>query len=163
MADTITTLLDLARDPASGAHAACTVADLVTGVAPLVPPGTALDDRTAGQHALWVAAPPDLAVRALAPLVENAVRHARSRVRLSVRAVAGSVDVRVADDGPGVDDDVRARLFAPGVTGAGGGTGLGLGIARRVARSLGGEVLLDDALDPAESTGAVFVLRLPRL
>ncbi len=163
MADTITTLLDLARDPASGAHAACTVADLVTGVAPLVPSGTALDDRTVAHHDLWLAAPTDLAVRALAPLVENAVRHARSRVRLSVHPSAGSVDVRVADDGPGVDDDVRGRLFAPGATGAGGGTGLGLGIARRVARSLGGEVLLDDARDAAEATGAVFVLRLPRL
>ena len=71
------------------------------------------------------------------------------------------MDVRVADDGPGVDDDVRGRLFVPGTTGAGGGTGLGLGIARRVARSLGGEVLLDDARDPGEATGAVFVLRLP--
>jgi signal transduction histidine kinase len=163
MADTITTLLDLARDPAGDSRAACTVAELVTGVAALVPPGTALDDRTVAAHALALAAPPDLAVRALAPLVENAVRHARSRVTLSVRASAGSADVRVADDGPGVDDDVRERLFTPGAVGSGGGTGLGLGIARRVARSLGGEVRLDDALGPGESTGAVFVLRLPRL
>lgn len=166
MADTITALLDLARDAAGDASAVCTVAELVAGVAALVPPGRALEDRTGPNHTLRVAAPKDLAVRALAPLVENAARHARSRVTLGVRHSAGAIDVYVADDGPGVDDDVRGRLFSPGATGAGGGTGLGLGIARRVARSLGGEVLLDD--DPgvgtatAGSTGAVFVLRLPR-
>ncbi len=182
MADTITTLLDLARDPASAGRAACTVAELVAGVGRLVPPGTRLEDLTRNLTGdltgdltgngpeVRLAAPRDLAARALAPLVENAARHAHSRVTLSLRVgdrtagvgstPAGAVDVRVGDDGAGVDPQVLDRLFTPGATGSGGGTGLGLGIARRVARSLGGDVLLEDA---PPGSGATFVLRLPRL
>jgi two-component system, OmpR family, sensor kinase len=82
------------------------------------------------------------------------------------------VELEVADDGPGVDPHVGDRLFVPGLSGPGGGTGLGLGIARRVARSLGGEVSLLGAAGLAEAGeagaaarpgGATFVLRLPRL
>lgn len=164
MARTITALLELAREPAPGEHVACSVGQLVTGVAALVPPGTVLEDRTDPLRDVRLAAPLDLAVRALAPLVENAARHAHSRVTVSARTgpgtVAGSVDVLVEDDGPGVDPRVRERLFAPGASGAGGGTGLGLGIARRVAHSLGGDVLL---AGPSAGGGATFVLRLPRL
>ena len=79
---------------------------------------------------------------------------------LSVRAEGASVHLEVGDDGPGVDPQVRERLFAPGTSGPAGGTGLGLGIARRVARSLGGEVSLAEA---GATGGATFVLRLPRL
>jgi signal transduction histidine kinase len=160
MARTITTLLELARDPAPGERPACSVGELVAAVGVLVPPGTALEDRTGPSRDLRVAAPLDLALRALAPLVENAARHGRSRVTLSVRAEGASVHLEVGDDGPGVDPQVRERLFAPGTSGPAGGTGLGLGIARRVARSLGGEVSLAEA---GASGGATFVLRLPRL
>ena len=114
MARTITTLLELARDPAPGERAACSVGELVAAVGVLVPPGTALEDRTGPARDLRVAAPLDLAVRALAPLVENAARHGRSRVTLSVRAEGASVHLEVGDDGPGVDPQVRERLFAPG-------------------------------------------------
>ena len=97
-------------------------------------------------------------VRAVSPVVENAVRHARSTVCLEAVGAASSVELRVGDDGAGVEESVRETLFAPGTAGPGGGTGLGLGIARRVARSIGGDVELGDS-----DAGAVFVVRLPRL
>ncbi|HCB05483.1 MAG TPA: sensor histidine kinase, partial [Nocardioides bacterium] len=64
----------------------------------------------------------------------------------------------VADDGEGVASAVREQLFQPGVTNGSGGAGLGLGIARRVARSFGGEI---DLLD-AGPEGAAFRVTLPR-
>jgi two-component system, OmpR family, sensor kinase len=149
----ITTLLSLARSP-EGAQGRCEVADVVARVAPLVPRGLTLA-TTVPEGLAPVAAPEDLAVRALAPLVENAVRHATSAITLTVTPRATGVEIVVGDDGAGVAEEVRDRLFEPGRSGQG-GTGLGLGIARRVARTLGGEIELRDA------GRAEFVLTLPR-
>jgi signal transduction histidine kinase len=96
--------------------------------------------------------------RILSPLLENACRHGR-RIAISVSADNGSVDFTVRDDGPGVPAGERERIFEPGVrrSGSGSGAGLGLPLARRLARSVGGEVdcLADDA------PGAAFRVRLP--
>jgi two-component system OmpR family sensor kinase len=160
MADTITTLLELARSAGESPDSAtCRLADVLEAVATLVPDGLVLEDHVA-DPSLRLAAPRDLVVRALSPVVENASRHARTRVRLDAEPSASSVALRVSDDGPGVDEAVRESLFAPGTVGPGGGTGLGLGIARRVARSIGGDV---DLADEDGGGGAVFVVRLPRL
>jgi signal transduction histidine kinase len=161
MAQTITALLDLARTgPERADTATSMLRDALEPVAALVPVGLELQDRTADVD-VRLAAPRDLVVRALSPVVENAVRHARSRVRLEARVSAATMDLCVTDDGPGVDASVRDRLFAAGVVGPGGGTGLGLGIARRVARSIGGDIELAEAA--ADLGGAAFVVRLPRL
>jgi len=158
MAQTITTLLELARSAGgSDESATCRLADVLDAVSPLVPDGLVLDNRVA-DPALRLAAPRDLVVRAVSPVVENAVRHARSTVCLDAVGAASSVELRIGDDGAGVEESVRETLFAPGTAGPGGGTGLGLGIARRVARSIGGDVEL-----AASDAGAVFVVRLPRL
>ncbi len=97
--------------------------------------------------------------RALAPLVDNARRHARSQVTLELSASHGRVRITVYDDGPGVDPALGDRVFDPGVQGddaAGrGGAGLGLPLARRLARSCGGDVVLGDG------PGGCFVLELP--
>jgi signal transduction histidine kinase len=160
MAETITTLLDLARDPYIGSQDSTSrLGAVVDGVSRLVPRGLVLADETEAARGVRLAAPTDLAVRALAPLVENAVRHASSRVTLSALVSASSVDLRVGDDGPGIDESVRARLFSPGAAGPQGGTGLGLGIARRVARTVGGDVLVEEGT----GDGAAFLLRLPRV
>jgi signal transduction histidine kinase len=100
----------------------------------------------------------DLVVRAVAPIVDNAARHARHRVVIEAADRPDRVDLVVMDDGEGVDAAVRDRLFDPGVSSRRGGAGLGLGIARRLARSFGGEV----ELDPSDSGGASFRVRLPR-
>src|SRR5262249_34984720 len=56
----------------------------------------------------------DLVQRILAPLLENAVRHASSRVTVHVRREDDAVVFSVQDDGPGVPADERDALFAPG-------------------------------------------------
>ena len=98
--------------------------------------------------------------RALAPLLENAHRHAASRVELVLSASGGRVRVAVRDDGPGVPAALGERAFDPGVRGDGendGGAGLGLALARRLARSCGGDVTLGDG------PGGCFVLDLPAI
>jgi len=103
---------------------------------------------------------PEVVRRALAPLLENAHRHASSRVELVLSASGGRVRVAVRDDGPGVPVALGERAFDPGVRGAGandGGAGLGLALARRLARSCGGDVTLGDG------PGGCFVLDLPAI
>jgi len=111
---------------------------------------------------LTVAAERDVVERALAPIVENAVRFARARVCIDVHPQDGQTVFGVRDDGPGVDAAMRERIFEPGVSardehGGGSGAGLGLPLARRLARAAGGEVQCVGA----PQGGAVFRLRLP--
>jgi signal transduction histidine kinase len=102
---------------------------------------------------------PGIGRRALVPLVENARRHARTRVWLELSSDGGRVLVAVRDDGPGVDPALGERVFEPGVRGEDrpGGAGLGLALARRMARSCGGDVRIGDG------PGGCFVLELPAL
>jgi len=103
---------------------------------------------------------PAVVQRALMPLVENARRHARTRVGLELTSGDGRVRLAVRDDGPGLDPALGERAFEPGTRGAGqhdGGAGLGLALARRLARSCGGDVVA------APGPGGCFVLELPAL
>ena len=100
---------------------------------------------------------PEIVRQALAPLVENARRHAHAQVTLELGCSDGMVEVRVIDDGPGLDPELGERAFEPGMrgTGTGDGAGLGLSLARRLARSCGGDVI------SRAGSGGCFVLRLP--
>jgi two-component system OmpR family sensor kinase len=156
MSAVIRTLLDIARDAsATGQEQTCTVADVMAG---LVGPLDLLlvDDRTS-TSAARIAAPRDLVVRAVAPLVDNAVRHAERRIVFTAYDAPDHVRLVVADDGAGVVESLRDSLFEPGATHGTGGAGLGLGIARRIARSFGGEIELDP-----DAEGAAFVVTMPR-
>jgi signal transduction histidine kinase len=107
-----------------------------------------------------VAAEPELVERSLAPLVENAVRFARAHVHITIRAEANRVIFEVSDDGSGIEATVRDRIFEPGISqdgdSGGSGAGLGLPLARRLARAAGGEI----SCLPA-GVGACFALSLP--
>jgi signal transduction histidine kinase len=100
--------------------------------------------------------------RIVAPLVDNAARHARARVTLSAAPADGRVVVSVRDDGPGVPAQDRERIFEPGRAGrrgnGHGGAGLGLALSRRLARAAGGDVTL--APGPPGG-GADFRVELP--
>ncbi len=155
MAAAIATLMALARSAGSPGRAQvgsllASVADGWGERAPVVV-GPVPDQ-------LAVAAPAELVERALSPLVENAVRHARTRVDLVVELALHSVLVHVRDDGPGTGDGDLEELFRPGArSSASEGAGLGLALARRVARSAGGDVTAVSSDD-----GGHFVLSLPQ-
>jgi signal transduction histidine kinase len=95
--------------------------------------------------------------RALAPLLDNARRHAEADVRVEVSADERAVRVAVSDDGPGLEPGLRERVFEPGFQAhPGAGAGLGLPLARRLARACGGDVTAE------AGRGGRFVLTLPR-
>ncbi|MFE3654083.1 sensor histidine kinase [Streptomyces sp. NPDC059152] len=81
----------------------------------------------------------DVAVSLLSPLLENGLRHARSRVWITARIQDEAIVIDVLDDGPGFDSTEVDRVFEAGVTG-GSGYGLGLPVVRRIAASAGVEV-----------------------
>jgi signal transduction histidine kinase len=114
--------------------------------------GTRCDLRSAARQAIGsrtvevvfpakveVAVASDVAVSLLSPLLENGLRHAKSRVWITARNQGEAIVVDVLDDGPGFDPDEVDRVFEAGVTG-GDGYGLGLPVARRIAASAGVEV-----------------------
>ena len=85
---------------------------------------------------------PDAMRRALTNLVDNAQRHAR-RVAVAMQAQRRQVQVLVDDDGPGIPPARRETVFRAFETGAAGGTGLGLTIARDIVRAHGGDIILE--------------------
>ncbi|MBO1336249.1 HAMP domain-containing sensor histidine kinase [Streptomyces sp. VRA16 Mangrove soil] len=101
--------------------------------------------------------------RILGNLVDNAQRHARTGVRVTVAAEGGRAVLTVADDGDGVPEPERERIFERFVrlddarSRDGGGAGLGLAIARDVAARHGGTL----TVRTAPQGGALFELGLP--
>lgn len=96
-------------------------------------------------------------------LVDNAVRHATSRVRIETAAAGPWVELVVADDGAGIPEDQRERVFERFVrldearSRDAGGSGLGLAIVREIVHAHGGSV----SVSGAPGGGARFVVRLP--
>jgi two-component system sensor histidine kinase KdpD len=105
---------------------------------------------------------PVLVERVLANLVDNALLYGAGRpVQIGAGTVAGRVDVRVVDHGPGIRVADRERVFQPfqrlGDTDNGSGVGLGLAVSRGFAEAVGGELDLEDT----PGGGCTMVLRLP--
>lgn len=90
-------------------------------------------------------------VRLLRNLGENAARHARSVVALSLRYQAGEVELAIDDDGSGIPEEDRGRVFDRFVrldearARDGGGSGLGLAIVAELAAAHGGSVGVRDS------------------
>jgi signal transduction histidine kinase len=101
----------------------------------------------AGAETLVVTGQPIALKRALSNIVDNALKYA-TRVEIEARAIAGTAEIAVRDDGPGIPDDKIESAFAPFVRMEGsrnretGGVGLGLTIARSIARGHSGDVTL---------------------
>lgn len=112
-------------------------------------PGMALGQRAA-------------ALQILVNVLGNAARHSPEggRVSIDFRSGDGIIETRVSDTGPGIAPKDRLRIFEAferAHDADDGGKGLGLAISRRLARGMGGDVLLGD--QPEQ--GACFRLRLP--
>ncbi len=101
--------------------------------------------------------------QAITNLADNAARHARSTVRMSLRSTAQGATVVIEDDGPGVPAAQRDRVFERFVRldasrgRSSGGSGLGLSIVLEVVRAHGGSVRITDA----EPQGCRVEIRLP--
>ena len=103
--------------------------------------------------------------RLLRNLIENAVRHSPKggRVEVVVEPHGDAIEAAVSDEGPGIPEAERVRVFEPFYRGVREraddmpGAGLGLPIARQIARAHGGDVLFD----ATRTKGSRFVVRLP--
>ncbi len=102
--------------------------------------------------------------RAVINLVSNALRHASTRVRVTTLVQSGRCRVMVEDDGPGIPEAYRERIFTPFLrlddsrTRSSGGYGLGLSIVRRVIYWHQGRAHVESS---ADLEGACFVLEWP--
>jgi len=90
-------------------------------------------------------------------LVANAARAGATQVRFRAAVEGTRIRLDVSDDGPGIPEDVRSRLFEPFATSRKDGNGLGLAVSRRIVERHGGSL----ALLPA-TPGATFRIELPR-
>lgn len=159
MEQILETLLATARSDSSSPPGRCLLAPVVRRAVELaaLPAGLCVEVRdapapsTAGVDAA-------VAERILGPVLQNAGRHARTRITVESRLVPEAIEVVVADDGPGLGE-LGVAAFEPGVRGdpRHDGAGLGLALARRLARSAGGDI----TLVPSE-VGAAFRIALPR-
>ncbi|MFE3852721.1 sensor histidine kinase [Streptomyces griseorubiginosus] len=159
------TLLNEARESAQ----TTTTAVGATAVAPVL--RRLVEDLDAPKQLKTVVDVPDqqleagvasaLLERIVSPLLTNAVRYAGSTVTVSARQLPGGVRIDVIDDGPGVPAEFLDDLFQPGRRADFGdghdGAGLGLPLARRLARAVGGGVSHDREHTP----GARFLVDLP--
>jgi signal transduction histidine kinase len=129
-----------------------------------VHPGVALAAPGAEGAPISLAVEPRLSRRAVSNLIVNALRHARSRVEVTVEPDAEAVRIHVDDDGPGIPAADRERIFEPFIrlhderTQGSRGFGLGLAIVRQIAEVHGGSVT---ALT-SQLGGARLRLSLPR-
>jgi signal transduction histidine kinase len=108
-----------------------------------------------------VAIESDLVERIVHPLLDNALRYGRCEVSVGLVPAGPNVTITVSDDGAGIAIDEATRIFEPGIRGSAGaadqrGAGLGLALARRLARSAGGEITAH-----TDTTGGRFTVHLP--
>jgi signal transduction histidine kinase len=164
MTRTVNQVLDIAElesfivatDARADLHAVC--ADAVGFMAPLAVDLSKTIALTGEQEPVWVHGHAEALFRAVRNLIENAIRHTPPGVSIEVEVSADGV-VRVSDDGPGVPEADRERIFRRfwrRDRTKGDSRGLGLAIVARVADAHDGTVDVDNA----PGGGAVFTLRL---
>lgn len=167
LAEDLLVLARIESDDLGVAHESLAVADLINEAVERAGPRARL---RAGRIEVEVGgdarviADPALLARILDNLLSNAIAYAVEPPRIAVTtgADAASVSVRVQDNGPGVVDDQRERIFARFARGThiGGvkGSGLGLHLSRECARRMGGELVLEES---GPEIGSRFLLTLP--
>lgn len=137
--------------------------DLLFDEAELVAATSAVTVDLGAVEPVAIEGDPVALTRLVRNLVDNAVRHARTRIALQVHTEHACAVLRVSDDGPGIAEADRERVFerfARLDEGRGrndGGTGLGLAIARSVGRDHDATVTVEDG----PLSGATFVVRFP--
>jgi signal transduction histidine kinase len=113
-------------------------------------------------RALQIDSDPEQLYRIILNLIRNAAQVLSERpsgtIVITARRTNAETQIEIADDGPGIPEAVRPKLFQPfAVSGRPGGSGLGLAIARDLARAHGGDVTLVST----GNTGTVFRITIP--
>jgi signal transduction histidine kinase len=121
------------------------VTDMAVALSPVLPSGTDISQNIAAD--LDIYADREQMFRALNNLVRNAAEAGATRIVLGARHESTPLGrravIEVADNGPGLPEPVRQHLFQPFAgTARTGGTGLGMAIARDLARAHGGDLTL---------------------
>jgi two-component system sensor histidine kinase KdpD len=162
----VTNLLDVSRLQAGALAVSATSIDVADVVLP------ALDELDLGPGEVDLDLPADLPPiiadagllqRVVVNLLDNATRFAppEHRVRISASKFAGNVQIRVADDGPGVPDDRRDEIFVPfqrlGDTDNLTGLGLGLALSKGFTEGMGGTLEAEET----PGGGLSMVITLP--
>ena len=99
-------------------------------------------------------------------LILNGLRHTRTVVRVKVEALNATLKISVSDDGPGIADADKERIFEPFVrldesrNRDLGGYGLGLAIVKQIVTAHRGDIWVENN---AEDRGAGFVITLPAI
>lgn len=151
--------LECAEQECSDASDAVQVATVVGDAVRLVEaadPAGAFDVEVDGS--LFVRADRVLLTQILVNLVANAVRHSPAGTPVEVRAArrGGAVTISVADQGPGVPEELAGRIFEQGASfGQHHGSGIGLALSRRLAERM------DGSLELSSASAALFELSLP--
>ncbi|WP_194763723.1 sensor histidine kinase [Microbacterium sp. UFMG61] len=120
-----------------------------------------------GDRGVWVHGDPQILIEAFGNLIANAIVYSPrgSRVGVGVKADAGVVEVAVSDQGIGISEGDRERIFErfyradEARSRRTGGTGLGLSIVKHATQRHGGEVTLWSR----PGRGSTFTIRLPRI
>jgi signal transduction histidine kinase len=158
LADVVGQLLGRARRSSSGAPMLASVDEIVgQQVVEWEPAFRRVSRRltVTGEKGLFAFATPGGASQVIATLLDNALVHGAGTVTIRTSRTRRSVVVEVRDEGSGVPADLAPRIFERSVSGAPGGTGLGLALARTIAAADGGQVVL------VRPRPAVFALFLP--
>ncbi len=163
--DMVENLLDMSRLHAGSMevlHQSTSISEVVdTAVDSLGPRGAPVVVDVPGPLPR-VRTDPVLLERAVAGLVDNALVHAAGTpVRIEAGAVAGRVDIRIIDRGPGIPPADRDRVFQPfqrlGDSENRSGVGLGLAVARGFVQAVGGDLDIEDT----PGGGCTMVVRIP--
>ncbi|HUW73251.1 MAG TPA: HAMP domain-containing sensor histidine kinase [Methyloceanibacter sp.] len=131
------------------------IAERVVRVMKRTPQGQRLAWRTDLPHGSVVRIDPQDFAEAIGNLTENAVRHARARIAITLSRDASTASVTIADDGPGIPAEHQEEVLRRGarLDSAGTGTGLGLAIVKDIAETW-------DATLSFETTSQGFSVRL---
>jgi signal transduction histidine kinase len=161
MREILETLLTTARADVMEVPGQSDVAELVPRLARSVcPGGPTIRLHPVPPPRCVAGVPGEIVERILNPILDNACRHAKTEIIVAVENVGRGVRIAITDDGPGVKAGTEEALFEPGRRGdphdGHDGAGLGLALARRLARSAGGDVILARTVP-----GATFEVLLP--
>ena len=158
LAEVVGQLLGRARRSVSGTPALASVDDIVAQQIVEWDPAFRRVSRkleVIGEKGLFAYVTPGTAAQVIATLLDNALVHGAGTVTIRTSQTPRSVVIEVRDEGKGVPPELVTRIFERSVSGAPGGTGLGLSLARTVAAADGGQVVL------VRPRPAVFALFLP--